>query len=434
LNRFLHNDKLMMLVSLLLAFVIWALVVFGPSNTQERVITGVPISTTLNDYASETLNLQITSGADATATVKVRGLRSVVGRLSASDITIIADTGNVIKEGTYTLPLRVTSRGDYTIVSVAGPDGNNDSVTISCDAWREARLPVSVEMSKLTVTDSKNYQIGTAVVSNAVLKDGLITLSGPRTDINRIDKVVAVISEEDAISETAVYTASLQARDANGQVINSVKFVNAEDGKVSVVVPVLVYREVDLKPIPVHVPAGFADQTNLVTVSPSKLELWGDPKEIDDYINSVKQKLTVDFDHLTPDDSNTISLDSIPIKPTGSIRLLNGEESLALKMNLSGIIQKEFKVTLSSANFTVNGLADGYTVTTKQTVSVKLCGRAQVINSLRASDIRLIATVTQTTEGSHMLTARVEVPNKTGVWAFYDDGTAGKSVSVEIKK
>ena len=226
----------------------------------------------------------------------------------------------------------------------------------------------------------------------------------------------------------------MQARDANGQVINSVKFVNAEDGKVSVVVPVLVYREVDLKPIPVHVPAGFADQTNLVTVSPSKLEVWGDPKEIDDFINSVKQQLTVDFDHLTPDKSNTISLDSIPLKPTGSIRLLNGEESLALKVNLSGIIQKEFKVTLSSANFTVNGLADGYTVTTKQTVTVKLCGRAQVINSLRASDIRLIATVTQTTEGSHMLTARVEVPNKTGVWAFYDDGTAGKSVSVEIKK
>ena len=54
LSRLLHNDKLMMIVSLVLAIVVWALVVYGPNNAQERVITGVPVSITLNAYATDT--------------------------------------------------------------------------------------------------------------------------------------------------------------------------------------------------------------------------------------------------------------------------------------------------------------------------------------------------------------------------------------------
>ena len=96
-----HNDKLMLLVSLVLAILVWALVVYGPSNAQDQVITGVPISVTLNDYATQTLNLRVTDGGTATATVKVHGLRSVVSKLTAADITVTADTGNVIRVFTF---------------------------------------------------------------------------------------------------------------------------------------------------------------------------------------------------------------------------------------------------------------------------------------------------------------------------------------------
>ncbi len=430
LSRFLHNDKLMMLLSLLLAILIWALVVFGPSNTQEQVISGVPIAVTLNDYAGETLNLRITSGADATATVKVQGLRSVVSRLSAADITITADTGNVIKEGTYTLPLRVASNGDYTIQSVVGPDGNNDTVTISCDVWREAFFPVSVEAPNLTVTDKENYQIGTPVIGNGVLVDGQITLSGPRSDINRIDKVVAVIADEEAISESGVYTAQLEARDDTGKVIDSIAYANAEDGKVSVTVPVLVYREVTLTPSSLNVPTDYANNASLVTVSPSKIELWGVPSEIDDYIATVKQLLTVDFDKLSPDQlTQTITLTA-----NEAIRPVNGVESLTLKVNLNSIISKTFDVELNSTNFIAQRLSDGYKMVAKQSkVSVTLCGPSYTLDGVRARDIRLIVDMPQATAGVQTVQARATVPSKGNVWALYDSAVAGVEVLVSIE-
>ncbi len=430
LSRLLHDDKLMMLVSLLLAVLIWALVVFGPSNKQEHVISGVPISVTLNDYAGQTLNLRITSGADATATVKVQGLRSVVSRLSAADITVTADTGNVIKEGTYTLPLRVVGNGDYTIQSVVGPDGNNDTVTISCDVWREAFFPVSVEAPNLTVPDKENYQIGTPVIGNGVLTDGLITLSGPRTDINRIDKVVAVIDDEQAISESQVYVARLEARDASGEAIDSIAYANAQDGTVSVTVPVLVYREVILAPTLLNAPADYANNASLVSVSPSRIELWGVPSEIDDYITAVQQDLTVDFNKLTPDRlTQTVALTA-----NEAIRPVNGAENLTLKVNLSGISSKTFEVELNEANFSAEQLPSGYKMVAKQTkAAVTLCGPSHSLAGIRASDIRLSASLTQTDSGVQTVLAQASVPKSGSVWAVYDDALTGVEVLVSIE-
>lgn len=430
LSRLLHDDKLMMLVSLLLAILVWALVVFGPSNKQEHVISGVPISVTLNDYAGETLNLRITSGADATATVKVQGLRSVVSRLSAADITVTADTGNVIKEGTYTLPLRVVANGDYTIQSVVGPDGNNDTVTISCDVWREAFFPVSVETPNLTVPDKAAYQIGTPVIGNGVLTDGQITLSGPRTDVNRIDKIVAVIDDEATISESEVYTARLEARDATGQVIDSVTYAKAEDKTVSVTVPVLVYREVTLTPTMLNAPEAYANTPSLITVSPSKVELWGVPSEIDDYIASVQQQLTVDFNKLTPDRlTQTVTLTA-----TEAIRPVNGEETLTLKVNLSGITTKAFDVTLNDKNLTAKSLPENSKLLAKQTkVSVTLCGPSRSLNAIRASDIRLTVSSVQAATGLQTAIARVLTVNSKDVWAIYSNDLNGIEVLVSVE-
>ncbi len=422
LSRFLHNDKLMMLISLLLAILIWALVVFGPSNTEEYVISGVPISVTLNDYATETLKLRISDGAEATATVKVRGLRSVVSRLTAADIMITADTGNVIKEGTYTLPLRVVSNGDYTIQSIVGPDGSNDTVTISCDAWREAWYAVSVETPHLSVSDEKVYQMGTAVVNDTVLRDGMISVSGPRSDIMRIDKVVAVVKDKETISEAGVFTAELEARDLDGKVINSITFGKVENGKVSVTVPVLVYREVLLQPEVLNIPEGYKDTADLVTVTPNKLELWGVPSEIDEYINSIKQQFKMDFNYLTPD----ALVKEIVLTPQEGIRPVNGTETIVVQVNLNNITQRTFDVALDEKNFIAENVPAGMTVLPKQTkLTVTLCGPSRAIQAMKAQDLRVYVDLSTVSTGLQTVHAKVSVANYDTVWACYDANQVG---------
>lgn len=433
LHRLLHNEKLMMLVSLVVAVVIWSLVVYGPGNTVEQEITGVPVSITLNDYASQTLNLRIIHGANATATVRVRGLRSVVDGLSPQELTVTADTGNVIKEGNYILPLRAVSTGDYSIVHVVGDDGVNDTVAITCDVWKEQAFPVEVEMAGLSVTDTKQFRFGTPSFSGTAVSDGQITVAGPRQDIARIQKVVAVIAEQATINETTVYTASLEARDDKGAVISTVSFLNAEDKKVSVTVPVMVYRKVALKPTVLHVPAGYADAKNLVSVSPSEIELWGVPSEIDDYIAAVQEQIEVDFDKLT---KATLTRE-ITLSRVEGVRPVNDKETVTVRVAVSGAADRTLEVPLSAANLVVENCPEGYTVLPTQTKlsAVTLCGPSRAVSRVKASDIRVVVDMGGTAvAGQQTVRARLQIEGQNQVWAYYGDQTEGVEILISVTR
>ena len=432
LSRLMHNDRLMMVASLLLAILVWSLVVYGPSNAQDQVITGVPVSVTLNEYVAQATNLRITSGTNATATVTVHGLRSVVSRLTASDITVTADAGSVVKEGTYTLPLRAVSTGDYTIQSVVGEDGTSDTVTITVDVWREKAFPVEVEMPNLKLADERTFQFGTPLISSTAMSDGQITVSGPRSAVTRITTVVAVIKDEAVVNETAVYDGTLEARDEEGNVLDAVSFLNAEDSKVSVTVPVMVYREVQLKPSLLHIPAAYSTRgSSLVTVSPTSVELWGVPDELDDYITSINNAIQVDFDQLNPGNLTK----NITLETMDGIRPVNGNETLQVKVGLTSITSRTLDVELPADCLTVNNAPAGTTVTLKQSklTGITLCGSARSLRQITSANIRLTVDMSNTTTaGQQTVKARVSVDGYDDVWVYYGETAHGVDVLVSV--
>lgn len=431
LNKLLHNDKLMMIVSVILAIIIWALIVYGPSNMEERVITGVPVSITLNDYAKDTLNLRITEGADATATVRVYGLRSVISALTPQDITVTADTGNVISDGTFTLPLQAVSEGNYSITSVVGNNGTDDTVTITCDSWKEISWSVDVEMPNLTVKDTAKQQFGNPSVSGAAITDGTVVVVGPQSVVNRIRSVTALVEESASIDETTVYEANLQARDADGKMIDGVSFQKAEDGKVSVTVPVLVYRKVSLKAEIVNVPSGYASQEKLVSVSPSTIELWGVPAALDNYVAAVKEQIRVNFDNLSKDDLTR----TVTLEPAEGVRPVSGSESVKVKVNLTGISSRKISLTINKSNFTVSNCPKGFTVKPSETKvsSIVLYGPKSAISKVTAADIRAVMDMNNTaTAGQQTGKVRLTVKGQKKVWFYYGPDTSGIDVLVSV--
>lgn len=431
LSRLMHNDKLMLVVSLVLAILVWALVVYGPSNAEDQVITGVPVSVTLNDYATQTLNLRVTEGGDSTATVRVHGLRSVVSKLTAADITVTADTGNVIREGTYTLPLRATSSGDYSIQSVVGTDGTNSTVTVTVDAWRESAFPVTVEIPNLTVVDEQTMQFGTPICSGAAMTDGKITVSGPRGTVGRIATVAAVVDDTAVIGEAQTFTGRLEARNEAGEVLKGVSFKNAEDGQIGVTVPVLSYRQVKLTPTLLHVPAGYQGQNDLITATPSTLEMWGVPSELDEYEQALQDKVQLDFDRLQPGQlTQEVALDA----PEG-IRVDGGVTAVKLQVRLSGVSSRKLDIAVGDANLRFTNVPAGYTVTGSQSVltGVTLCGPSRVLSQIKASDVLVTVDATGiSATGKQTVTARITVNGRDTVWAYYGDTKNGVDLVVSV--
>lgn len=434
INRLLHNEKLMILVSLVLAIIIWAGVVYGPGNDIERVLTGVPVSIKLNDYASQTLNLQIVDGGDATATVTVSGTRSVISKLSARDIQLTADTGNVIKEGTYVLQLRAVPSGDFSIVSIVGDDGNNSTVTITCDVWREQLFPVKVTMPDLAVSDPEKYQFGTPSISGDAVSGSSVTVSGPKSDIDRIDRVEAMISERRVVSETSAFSALLTAYDKKGKEIETISFVNAEDAKIDVTVPVMEYHKLKLDPVLKNVPKGYEDRKDLVSVTPSEIEFWSVPSETEDYVAKINELLVVDFDQLNPDNLTR----ETTLKAVDGVRLVNSSETIKVKVNLYGIYTRTLvDVPLSKDNFRVENCPDEYTVKVEQNriPQVLICGPYYIINRIKAEDIVLVVDLSdEATVGQQVVKARLQLDEDTAWVNYGDEETLDVQIVVTKKK
>ncbi len=424
LNRFLHNDRLVMIFSLVIAVVIWAVVVYGPSNEQERTISGVPVTVTLGDYAADTLGMRIVDGQNMTASVKVYGRRSVVEQLTAQDILLTADTTSVISPGTYSdLTVKATKNGkltDYEIMSV-----DPSAASITCDIWTEKLIEVTAQINGITSADTAKYQLGTPVVSSDAMEDKSIRISGPKTELDEIAGVVAVVEDEAQLSETRVFDATLKAVDINGNTAELKNCsMNSENASVRVTVPVLFYRKVTLSYRLTNAPTAYASAQNLVTFSPSYLELWGTQPVIDSFEEQLTTLCTFDFDHLSPNNLHQKLALTVP----DSLKILGGVQEITAKFNLGAVRSKNLSVQLTDSNTTFANCPAGVSVSLmeKTLSNITVCGPSNVISRIKASDLQVTVDVKgDATVGQRTLVTRVTLPNYPNVWVYYGDTAVG---------
>lgn len=429
-SQLLHKDKLMMIVSLILAIVIWMLVVYDQGNTEERPISGIPVSVTLTPFASDELNLRIVDGADAVATVYVEGPRSVIGPLTRQDITVTADTSSVLTAGTHTIPIKVVSTGKYDVVKVVGSDGANATITITCDVIYEKAFPLTSEnvelQPALSLTDNENLRFGAPSPSGAAIQEGAITVSGPKTKVNRIVRVAAIVRDKMQLSETTSVMAELVAYDDEDRAVEGVSFLNAEDGTVNVIVPVLHYYPVPLQLEVQNAPEALVEK---VTVNPQSIELWAIPSELDEYLAEVQKHLTIDFQQVLAEGKN-IGL-PLELKKTGSVLPFSSSEKVQVDLNLSGYTNKKFVVPLTENNVEIVNCPDGYTLEWNQTElpNVVVCGSNSVLRKIKADQLKVVVDVSDLTAGYHTVKISVECEDET-TWIYY--GEAGYEAQINI--
>lgn len=428
-SQILHKDKLMMVVSLILAIIIWVLVVYDQGNTEERSIGGIPVSVTLTPFASEDLKLRIVDGAEAVATVYVEGPRSVIAQLSKQDITVTADTSTVLTAGTYTIPIRAASNGDYDIVKVVGSDGVSATVRITCDVIYEKSFVLTadnVEMPHLSVVDSQTTRFGAPSPSGAAIKEGSVIVSGPKSSVNRISRIAAIVQEERRISETTSFTADLVAYDSYDRPVEGITFLNAEDGQINVVVPVLQYYPIPLTLNVLNAPEGLVEK---VTVNPQSIELWAIPSELDEYLVEVNNLLTVDFRQVLAEGKD-IAL-PLELKKTGSVLPFSNSETVQVDLDVSAYRNKTFVVPLTEENVEVLNLAEGCKLEWDQNElqDVVICGSNSILRNIKANQIKVVVDAQDLTVGHYTVKVAVQF-GEAETWTYYGEG--GYEVQINI--
>ncbi len=439
-SRLLHKDKLMMLISLILAIAIWA-VVDSNQGYEHTMDFTVPVKVETSEFAT---GLRVVEGADITATVTVKAPRSELKKMRAEDITVTADTGDILSDVTNKrVNLWVSVPAKCSIVSVKGSKIKTDKLTnqyyvqISCRQFMEKSFtldPQQVEMPNLTLSNEENMKFSTegmvfvaASAGDEDLKDNSVTISGPTAIVKEIGKVCAVITDTMNVSQTERFTATLVAYDKAGQPVSEITFENPASGEVGVIVPVIVYQNENFSIAnPQNIPVGLSDK---LVVTPSSLKLGVIPEKgvLDTYVETIRNNLTVDFDQWMPENGDNPVVKIIPLEEREGVYFADKSvKNITVSLDVTGYGHKSVSIPLSDKNVTI--LCDeGYEAALAQQSleNVVLCGPEDVLRRLKASEIKIEIDATGQAEGLHTFTERLKIDlpdsGEDFVWVYYGD-------------
>lgn len=365
-NRILSNDIVLMVLSLLLAFVIWFFINANSQTESNVTISNIPITIDLSKEAIDD-GLQVFDLDDTTASVEVSGNRITVGSLSASDIQVVAlQSNSIIAPGSHTLELtakKVGVKTNYNFASNVSPS----TVTVYVDKYKE---------KVFDITDDIVYKVEEGYYANSSLSETMVTVSGPETEILAIDKVVVqgTLDGSDGNSKKGMFDLIYLDKDGNEL---DIKMSDSDVHNVDVTLTPLPIMEVNLDVELVNAPKNYPS----IGINPRRIKIAAD-KAVLETIKDKKVIIgTLNFAEL----SNENHLLSYDIVLPNGCKNLSDSLKTNVSIDLSGYESK--KITVN--NFTgVNiDLSEYNVVFNSSGIEITICGPSELIESINSAEV-----------------------------------------------
>jgi len=414
-----NDNRFLKIVSTLAAIALWLSVSLGEDNSVTVIIDKVPVDTTAISQSIESVGMEIVGGAEQTVSVRVEGRREVVGNLTAKDIRVTPQIGESITgAGTYSLRLNATKSNNldsYEIVSVTP-----ERINLTLDRVQSKKFTVEIDITSVSAVD-KGLLLGEPTCSVTE-----VAVKGAQNIIDSIDSVVAKVTPGGVISRSTTYTAKLMYFDAAGNQLDVAKDIIAEIDEVSIVVPVLKEKSMELR-------VGFTNVPDYLNTDFIRYSL--DNKSIlvaapIDVVDSI-QNLTAGYLDLSKAQVGSEVSFEIEL-PAGFV---NRDDFTSVKLTLDPAYFSARAFNISS--FNVKGVPEGYTVTVKDAAvdGVSMVGLTSDVTSLKEEEISMEIDASsliadgKITTGERKINTSVIVSSGKTVWA-----TGSYTVTVNVEK
>jgi len=329
----LRNDKLMVVVSLIIAALVWFNIISGPANITDRFIE-LDVSVDLTGSYAYQSGLRIIGDSDFTVKVKVSGPWATLVKLDENDLRVRADMTAITRDGVNDVPLNVSRNStvtDYDILSVSP-----STVQIACEYWKQGALfQVEVDTSGIMVEDPETTVVGDAFLDTADFQNGAVTIDGPETVVESIGRIVAVVETKQPLKKQQQFEVPLVAFDRTGREvdISACEIREIPDGMVQVTVPLWERRTLDVNYSFENLPSNVVDTQafieQYVMVEPSGIVACGTEKALE----SAQKQLdlgVINFEEL-------INAESMKLEYEVTVPNESGvEESITVTLSFNG--------------------------------------------------------------------------------------------------
>lgn len=259
-STLIYNDKYLFCLSVVLAVVVWITSSLSVGTEETRTIKiDVPIK--LGDQVSEQLGMQYYTLQDTVeVSVSVSGAKYLVGQVTENDLEVSFDTSSVTKTGEQRIPILVSNKSKTLDFSV-------DAVyPSSVDGYFDVNSTKSFDIS--LNYDSENVADG-YVFGTPVLSDDKLTVSGPKTYVDRITGVYCDVNFGEQTGLNEQFTQDCDIKFAGEGIITNYLTTTSRSGKevknINVILPVLKIVNLPVSTVFEDKPEGIDD--DLVSIS-----------------------------------------------------------------------------------------------------------------------------------------------------------------------
>ena len=372
------SDIAALIMSVVLAFIIWLYAISANSPVYESGISSVGVS-----IENIPTGLSVISGLDHTIDIKVKGKRSDVLSLTANDVKAYVDASACVEPGTHTLPVSVNLPSGITL-----SEKYPDTVTIYLDNTTSKSLPIKINLRNYTLATDCTLEKSTPELST-------VTVKGPADELKKI-KEAQVTIEPGNINKSMTASGSVILYDYDGNVFSN-PYVTLSVSDVLVRIEVHKYKTV---PLYVEYKYGYFNENNVnVSIEPAQIRIKGLSDDIDE-IDSVKVA-TIDETEIVGDGMIVYGID-LP----GGISLADDAENVVVNITHKNTAVK----TLTVSNIRLENKEEGKNYELlNDTLNVTLRGSiGEYFTYFDAENVTVVLDL----KNYHGITGNVSVPAK----------------------
>jgi len=261
----LSNNFGMKVMSVVLAFVLWFVVVQIDDPTNTVTFNNVPVNLINTDALDSNDKVyQILENSD-TVRVTVRAPKSVTDSLKATDVIAEADFNKMTEVNTVVITYGLLSGGNYKSIT-----GNHDTVVLQIEDKKVKHTNLRVET---TGAVAEGYVLG-----NVSADQNRLDISGPESSVNKVDHALAVLDVTDADRNLST-NVEILLYDKSNQLIDD-PLLKKQISYVRVNAEVLGTKQVPIYASQVGTPADGYKYAGEISVSPATITVAAGPSTL----------------------------------------------------------------------------------------------------------------------------------------------------------
>ena len=411
LRKLLGNKRFTVPFSLGLAFVLWLVITINQNPIIERSFSDMTINVNLeNTFASDKGMSIVDDISTQKFTVVVRGASYAVSSITSGDINVYASAASVDAPGEYNLDVmasKTNQLANYEILSVTP-----STMKVSFDYIDTKDFTIKPKTEGATAKDGLIAENG--IVSGT--ENDTVTISGPRTVMNKISSVVALAKVNKTLDVSETFDADIVLYDEQGNQISD-EHLTLSINKVKVTVPISKTKTVPVLVDFTNLPNGFDKNSISYSLNYSSVTVIGKPETVDKTESVILSP--IDLTAVSP----TANSFDVSAKLPEGVRLVDNIEYFNVKLNIDNYSQKVITVS----DITCNGLGSGLKIQNIAEIkNVRICGPKSVIKNIGSAYAEI--DLSGKTAGQHSVEVNISFKENNNVWAI---GTYTTTVSIK---